>query len=228
VKLATVPSTLPCPTAAAPRPKRHHDYDLGALQVRSAVGATVAEDLPVQTESPVESSQRTTAPTPAAVAEMEEALDQSAPKTVIESDAAPGSEPADAGAPSAESGMQPSAADLALAAEAPGAGDAAATGKEGADGTDEADQVVASTQTAAALRLGPAPTLPQPLADQLWVESNVELRRNGTDVLSQQFSAIHALNQVRPERQLDASAGSALLTKALHDLLLAMRLQSMS
>ena len=78
------------------------------------------------------------------------------------------------------------------------------------------------------LRLGAAPSLPGTLADQLWVDSNVELRRAGVEVLPQQFSALHALRIARPDVELDATGGSELLARSVCDLLLQLRLCSMS
>ena len=56
----------------------------------------------------------------------------------------------------------------------------------------------------------------------------MELRRAGVEVLPQQYSSLHALRTARPEVELDATGGSVLLCRSVCDLLLALRLTSVS
>lgn len=84
--------------------------------------------------------------------------------------------------------------------------------------------------TTTIVRLTPPPALPQPLADQLWVDSNVELRRAGTDVLQLQLNAYFAAKGAAEEASFPSPSGerAALLEEALKQLLLRLRLPSVS
>ena len=182
-------------------------------QVRSSHGAIIV-DLPVVTASavdvvskaaPLDSSPAMVSPQ----ADMSENVATADPAAEGEVSAA---DAAEAAAKAAE------AAELAAEVAAEEAAEAAAL-RERAGDKAEAEQAL--------LRLGPPPALPQILADQLWVDSNIELRRAGVDVLAQQYSSWHALRVSRPDVELE-TAGAVLLNKSVRDLLLQLRLTSIS